>query len=175
MTAKKIWDDFGLRLKKFILKRVRVEQDAEDILQQVFIKIHTHIDELRDEDKLEFWLYRITRNAINDFYRRRRIQTESLDDAEDVMEDTSTLEDHAEMGSCLRPMIEQMPAKYSQALVLTELEGLSQQQLAEKLNLSFSGAKSRVQRARQGLKEMLLAGCHLEFDHQGTLTDCSPR
>ncbi len=175
MTAKEIRNDFGHRLKRFVLKRVQDEQGAEDILQEVFIKIHAHIHELRDEDKLEFWLYRITRNAINDFYRRRQIKTASLDNLESVMEEISASEDVAEIGSCLKPMIDRMSPKYSQALALTELEGVSQQQLAERLNLSFSGAKSRVQRARQGLKEMLLAGCNLEFDHLGTLMDCSPK
>ena len=175
MTTQKIWEDFSRRLKLFIQKRVQNELDAEDILQDVFYKIQTHLHQLRDEDRLEFWLYRITRNAIHDFYRRQNIRIESADDLEEVMDESTPSESVEEIGACLKPMINLMPKKYSQALILTEFEGLTQKAMAEELNLSWSGAKSRVQRGRARLKEMLLAGCNLEFDHLGNLSECWPK
>jgi len=175
MTLNEIWEIFSRRLKRFILKRVPNELDAEDILQDVFYKIQTHLHQLRDEDRLEFWLYRITRNAIHDFYRRQNIRIESADDLEEVMDESTPSESVKEIGACLKPMINLMPKKYSQALILTEFEGMTQEAMAEELNLSWSGAKSRVQRGRARLKEMILEGCSLEFDHLGNLSDCWPK
>jgi len=174
ITVQEIWEDFSQRLKNFILKRVENQHDAEDILQEVFCKIHSHVDKLRDEDKLEYWLYRITRNAIIDYYRQKPEKTQPLEVLEDVAEEP-TLENLEQVRSCLRPMINLMDKKYSQALILTEFEGLTQKAMAEKLNLSVAGAKSRVQRAKGNLKEMLMAGCNLEFDHLGQLIDCWPK
>jgi len=175
MTLNEIWEIFSRRLKRFILKRVPNEQDAEDVLQEVFYKIQTHIHQLRDEDRLEFWLYRITGNAIHDFYRRQNFKVESADDLEEAMGESTPSESVGEIGACLRPMVNLLPKKYSQALILTEFDGLTQEAMAEKLDLSISGAKSRVQRGRARLKEMLLAGCNLEFDHLGNLSECWPK
>jgi len=78
------------------------------------------------------------------------------------------------MADGLREIILSLPEKYSQALILTELEGMSQIELAEKLSISVSGAKSRVQRAKHLLKENLMKCCHFEFDKHGTITDIYP-
>ena len=72
-------------------------------------------------------------------------------------------------------MVESLPDDYRQALLLTEYEGLTQRELAERLGLSVSGAKSRVQRAREKLKEMLLDCCHFEFDRLGRVIDYQPK
>jgi RNA polymerase sigma-70 factor (ECF subfamily) len=71
-------------------------------------------------------------------------------------------------------MIEELPDEYQVALRLTELEGLTQQELAARTGLSLSGAKSRVQRGRKMLREMLLACCHFEFDRHGKVIDYYP-
>jgi RNA polymerase sigma-70 factor, ECF subfamily len=80
-----------------------------------------------------------------------------------------------EMCDGFRRMIYSLPEPYREALVLTEFDGLSQQQLAERLGISLSGAKSRVQRGRQQLKEMLHECCTFEFDRRGKVIDCTPR
>jgi len=71
-------------------------------------------------------------------------------------------------------MVDSLPADYRQALLLTEYQGLTQRELAQKLGLSVSGAKSRVQRAREKLKAMLLDCCHFEFDRRGKVIDYQP-
>jgi len=75
----------------------------------------------------------------------------------------------------IKAMVDSLPADYRQALILTEYEGLTQRELAERLGLSFSGAKSRVQRAREKLKIMLLDCCHFEFDRLGKVIDYQPK
>src|SRR5437764_14811132 len=76
MTTEKVWEEFHPRLKQFILKRVPDEQNAEDILQDVFLKIHTRIGTLRDEEKLQSWMYQVARNAVTDYYREQRATVE---------------------------------------------------------------------------------------------------
>ena len=75
----------------------------------------------------------------------------------------------------VKRMVEDLPEPYRQALILTEYEGLSQVELARKLGISLSGAKSRVQRAREKVRQMLLECCHLEFDRRGKIIECQRR
>src|SRR5438309_10989266 len=76
MTTEKVWEEFHPKLKQFVLRRIPDEQSSEDVLQDVFLKIHTRIDTLRDEEKLQGWIYQIARNAIADYYRVRRVTLE---------------------------------------------------------------------------------------------------
>ena len=77
----------------------------------------------------------------------------------------------AELALSLRGLVEQLPDPYREALLLTEFQGLSQVELAGRLGLSVSAAKSRVQRARGKLRDMLLACCHIELDRRGRVID----
>ena len=172
VELEKIWDEFGLKLKQFILKRVKDKSAAGDILQEVFLKIHTGLDGLKDESKLESWIFQVTRNAIADHFRRQRPQEELSEElTEDLSDDKEIVE---ELPPCLKEMINSLPDEYRQALILTEYQGLTQAQLAERLGISVSGAKSRVQRGREKLKEMLLACCHFELDKRGKVLDYWP-
>src|SRR5213595_61872 len=72
MTTEKVWEEFHPKLKQFVLRRIPDAQSSEDVLQDVFLKIHTRIDTLRDEEKLQSWIYQIARNAIADYYREHR-------------------------------------------------------------------------------------------------------
>src|SRR5437763_16283651 len=71
-TTETVWEEFNTGLKRFILKHVQDEPSAEDILQDVFLKIHSHIGSLKESDKLQGWIYQIARNAITDFYRAHK-------------------------------------------------------------------------------------------------------
>lgn len=166
-----IWVELKKNLHRFIARRAANDADADDILQDVFYKIHSHIDRLRDTAKIHSWVYRITRNAIIDYYRSRRIEI-SLDAEpyalEIAAEETPEAEvEREEIMACLNPMIERLSDDYRQALQMSDIQGITQAEVAEQLNLSVSGAKSRVQRARGKMKNMLLECCHFEFDRLG--------
>ncbi len=165
-----IWHEFAEPLRGFIRKRVANEHDAEDILQQVFVKIQTRLDSLRETEKLQGWLYRIARNAIVDHYRARR-PSEPLPES---LADESTIPNRCalELISSVTAMIEQLDPKYRDALRLSEYDGLTQAEIAERLGISLSGAKSRVQRGREQLKKLLLACCKFETDRYGNIVDC---
>src|SRR5437588_726670 len=82
---------------------------------------------------------------------------------------------YSELVPCIKEMVDSLTNDYRQALILTEYEGLTQRELAVRLGISVSGAKSRVQRAREKLKDMLLDCCHFEFDHSGRVIDYQPK
>lgn len=175
MTTEKVWEEFHPRLKQFILKRIPDEHNAEDVLQEVFLKIHARIATLRDEEKLQSWLYQIARNTVADYYREHKA-TVTLSEALLLPEEPVVDDDVVKsLLPSVRAMVESLPDDYRQALLLTEYEGLTQRELAERLGLSLSGAKSRVQRAREKLKAMLLDCCHFEFDRLGRVIDYQPK
>ena len=175
-TTEQVWDAFHEPLQQFIRRRVSDEVTAEDVLQDVFLKIHQRVETLKDVKRLESWIYQITRNAIIDSYRSSRPTTtleaaEVLDMSEELPDDDVV----SELLACVRAMVKSLPELDRQALVLTEYQGLTQKELAERLGLSFSGAKSRVQRAREKLKQQLLECCHFELDRRGHILDYQPR
>jgi RNA polymerase sigma-70 factor (ECF subfamily) len=92
---------------------------------------------------------------------------ESLPAEPDVLED----DPEAILALSLRELIDELPEPYRQALILTEYQGLSQKQLAGQAGISLSGAKSRVQRAHDRLRDMLLSCCHFELDRRGHIVD----
>lgn len=170
-----IWNEFSAKLKAFISRRVKEENDAEDILQDVFVKIHSSIDSLRSREKLGGWIYRIARNAIIDHYRRKKDAVESIDEGGDTLayrfpeNGESNINKEAE--AFVLVFIDLLPPHYRDALMRTEIEGLTQRELAEKLGISVSGAKSRVQRARQLLKKNMLQCCDFMHDSYGNVLE----
>jgi RNA polymerase sigma-70 factor, ECF subfamily len=176
ITTERVWETFHAPLQQFIRLRVSDDATAEDLLQDVFLNIHQHVDTLRDVKKLESWIYQVTRNAIIDYYRSIRTTTtlevpEALQLAEDLPDEDVI----SELFPSVRAMVMSLPAQDRQALILTGYQGLTQKELAERLGLSLSGAKSRVQRARAKLKQQLLACCHFELDRRGHVIDYQPR
>jgi RNA polymerase sigma-70 factor (ECF subfamily) len=174
VTTEHVWEVFSTPLRQFIRKRVPDDESAEDILQEVFLKIHIHIADLRQREKLQSWVYQVTRNTIADYYRTLR-PTSPLDLPELLTEELPEESAEAALASSMTAMLECLPEADRQALLLTDYHGMKQRELAERLGLSFSGAKSRVQRARKKLKQALLDCCHFEFDRLGHMIDYQPR
>ncbi len=168
-----IWVMFGDRLKSFILSRISDEMAAEDILQEVFIKIHSNIDTLNDDTKIQSWIFQITRNSIFDYFRTIKKQEQKLPIPDEVEEDLSS----DLMADTLKDMVRMMaelPAEDCEALCLTELGGMSQKDYAKRTGISYSGAKSRIQRAKIKLRDLLMKCCHFQFDKYGTVIGISP-
>ncbi len=173
-TLEGVYEVFHTELRRFVLARVSDPAAADDILQDVYLRIHTHIDSVRDCSRLQAWVYQIARNAIIDHYRGRRPAAE-LPESVPVVEASCENDAECELMESLASMIDELPIKYRQALRLTVYEGLTQQEVAERLGISLSGAKSRVQRAREKLKDGLLNCCHFAFDRYGAVLDYQER
>lgn len=165
-----MWRESHDKLHGFIQSRVGDAATADDILQDVFLRIHQRLDSLRDESKLQSWMYTITRNAIIDYYRTRK-QGVELPEALAAPEAGPSDEARLEMADCAQSMIAALPDNYRQAVMLSEIDGLKRKELAEREGISLSGAKSRVQRGRAMLKDKLLECCRFEFDHRGAVMD----
>lgn len=165
----KMWDKYNITLKNYIKQRVYTVQDADDILQNVFYKICYNIHNLKDTQKFQSWMYAIARNSINDFYRLQKYESiyELTEDITVEIEDKSA--ENEEIAQCLKSMIISLPEKYKEAIILTEFQNLTLKELSDKVGISVSGSKSRVQRARAKLKNTLLSCCQIEFDHQGNV------
>lgn len=175
LDTQQIWEEFSQNLHGFIHKRVSNNFDADDILQDVFRKIHDNVHKLTDDTKLYSWVFQIARNTVSDHYRSKSkyANTIPIGDEEALFladtDDTDNLNET--VASWLRCMVSELPDKYREAIQLTEMQELTQKEMAERLGISLSGAKSRVQRGRVKLKDMLLDCCHLEFDRLGNVVD----
>jgi len=170
-----VWNEFSSGLRSFILSRVKNESDAADILQEAYLKIHDHIHTLKDETRVKSWIYQITRNLVTDYYRSKNNKNDisALATAAFSSSSPGRLMDTAI--SDMIKMMDDLAPEYCEALCLTEIEGLSQKEYAEKKGLSYSGAKSRVQRARLMLKDLMLQCCHYQFDKYGTVFEIQPK
>ena len=174
-VSEQLWADYRQQLYFFVLKRVTNSQIAEDIVQDVMLKAFTNRDSLHDDTKIEAWLYQITRNAITDYYRSHK-EAGALPDENLLPEDGKDEDVRGELAECcIRPFVEQLPTPYKEAVILSELDGLTQAEVAQKQGISLSGAKSRVQRGRQLLKGALLQCCQFELDQRGQVTSFEPQ
>jgi len=165
-----IWNEYYDQLLLFISKRVSDKATAEDLLQNVFLKMLTHIDSLKDSTKIKSWLYQITRNIVIDHFRKTKKpdyiaeygSEEYNEMPDDVME---------EVESWVAPFIHNLPEKYREALILSEIKGMSQKEMAIYLGISYPAAKTRVHRGRLLLKQKLTECCIFHADKYGTIMD----
>jgi len=170
------------RVLAYVSRRVRSRDDAEDIAQEVMLRIHRHSADVEHVDRMAAWVYRIAGNAIADHYRRPARREVPSGQATDVFEsevapfeasvgEPSREQLRLELSQCLAPLIDRLPPAYRQAIELTEFGGVSQVDAAASLGLSVSGMKARVQRGRQQLRDLLLDCCHVELDRRRSVMD----
>jgi RNA polymerase sigma-70 factor, ECF subfamily len=173
VNLESVYAEFDAGLRQFLWRRLSDPAAVDDVLQDTYLRIHRRADTLRDPGRLQGWVYQIARNAVIDHYRRQRDSVELPDSFPERLEDQNEAE--RDLARSLRDMLACLPDKYRQALYLTEFEGVSQADLAGRLGLSLSGAKSRVQRARDKLRAALLDCCHVELDRRGQVIHYEPR
>lgn len=167
-----IWEGCNANLMQFIKIKIRDDYDAEDILQEVFLKVCKNIYRLKDASKIKPYIYQTAKNSIIDYYRKRRdiaIEPEALTEQIIVEEENENL--NTVISQCLKRMITTLPEKYQKPVKLYDIMGNKHKDISEKLKISISGSKTRVQRGRQRLKELLLDCCDFEFDAMGNIID----
>ena len=179
-----IWRQFREGLRGFVAKRVADAAEVDDIVQDVFLRVHRQLDRLEDPERVVAWLYQIARNAIIDYYRstgrRRELPVGLAGEVETTIpasllpvEESDRL--GPELAACLRPMMGRLSKEYREAVTLVELEGLTQQAAAAQLGISVSGMKSRVQRGRKQLRQLLDDCCLIQLDRRGRVVDYEVR
>ena len=162
------WQNHKAQLRGYVSKRIDDADAVDDILQEVYIKASSNLHQLKSKGSLKSWLYRIAYNTIMDFYRARQ-PLDELPEELSVEEEDASDQAHKELAQCLRPLIDELPEKYATPLRMAELEGISQQAIADELGISLSGAKSRVQRSRVKFREQMMACCDFEIGQQGII------
>ncbi|HEX5054520.1 MAG TPA: sigma-70 family RNA polymerase sigma factor [Planctomycetota bacterium] len=170
-AATDAWQRISNELRAFVRRRVRDEHAAEDLVQEVFARLAQEVAKRGQPPQLAPWLFRTARNAVVDHHRAHRPAAglpEGLSDPAVV--DPAEAEIERLLGSC-RSFVHGLPPKYREAVLLTEYEGLSQVQLAERLGIPVSTAKSRVQRGRAQLQKALTECCTFDLDRRGGVVD----
>lgn len=171
----RLWADFGPALRAFLRRRVPAGVDADDLVQDVFVRVIRSLGTLRGTDRPEAWLFQIARNGLRDALRarlRRDGRTDPLDGdvaAEPDLEADRAAE--AELAPCLTGFIDRLPEPYRTAITMTSLQGWSQADAARQLGISNSGMKSRVQRGRAQLRDLLVTCCAIAVDARGGVAD----
>ena len=174
-----MWAEFADRLRAFVARRVPAGIEPDDVVQEVFVRVVRHLPSLRDAERIEAWLFQIARNALRDALRvwqRRDMRTDPLEvdvPAEADLADVRAAE--AALAPCLTPMVARLAEPYRSAIELTSVHGLTQTEAATRAGVSISGMKSRVQRARDQLKQMLLQCCEVDIDRRRGVADYHPR
>ncbi len=168
--------DFATPLRAFVARRAPAGVEPDDLVQDIFLRIHERLPELRDSERLDAWIFQIARNVLADSFRSRRRREALTERAAFELSESPVNDDDAggasELTPCIAPMIERLPEAYRDALAQTELQGVTQVEAARRAGLSISGMKSRVQRGRDQLKQMLLACCEIELDARGRVMGC---
>ena len=171
--------EIAAAIRAFVARRARTPHDVEDITQETLVRLYRSAPNLRDEQALEGWMYRIARSAITDHYRRATVRPAPVDPEQADLQGQSDESDpvHAEraLAACLSPLLARIPDTYRTALELTDLGDLTQHEAAAQLQLSPSGMKSRVQRGRRMLRDEVVKCCHIELDARGALADATAR
>ena len=163
------------RLRPFVERRVRVAADVDDVLQDIFLRMHRGLPNLRDADRFGPWIYRVVRNAITDRYRARGREAEPTGEVMAPGDDDGH-EATEKLAACIAPFVARLPSPYREAVTLVDLEGVTHKDAARMLGLSVPGVKSRVQRGRRKLRGMFDECCRLELDARSRVVEyqCRP-
>lgn len=168
-TVQAAWKDFSSHVFNFIHSKVKVREDAEDILQDVFLRIQLNISQLHNDQNLKPWVFQIARNAMNDYWKNLSLKRNAEGSPE--MQQVDVEPDIADkyIDKCIVRLIDTLPVKYREAIKESEINGKKQTELAEQLGISYSTLKSRVQRGREMLKQSLADCCNFQINEKHQL------
>jgi RNA polymerase sigma-70 factor, ECF subfamily len=185
LTFQEIHDEFRPKILRYLARMVG-EQDAEDLTQEVFVKISQALSAFRGESSISTWTYRIATNTALDKLRSKSFRPVRQDDllidpltlnwSEKVAvtgKSESDLEQQAirgETNACIRGVIDRLPDNYKTPIVLSDLEGLKDSEVAKILGLSLKAAKMRLHRARERLRKELSQYCVFYRNEQNEFT-----
>jgi RNA polymerase sigma-70 factor, ECF subfamily len=168
------------RLHAFLARRVESPEVADDLTQEVLLRLLQRQD--GSVDNPTAWLYRVARNVLIDYYRsrgsQRRLTSGDPATAAAVLVEEPFADDpqaaQRELAGCLRSLVDQLAEPYRSAVTAVDLGGQTQTEVARRLELSVSGMKSRVQRGRRQLRELLTECCRVHTSPTGGISHYEP-
>ena len=177
-----IYNEYHEKLLRY-LQRMVGTNNAEDVTQEVFVKIDKGLKEFKGQSSLSTWVYRIATNAALDRIKSRAhneecrtvASEEAGNETENVCAEEATLSAEREairneMTECIREFVDKLPDSYRTVIILSELKDLKNQEIAEILDISLDAVKIRLHRARVRLKEEFEAGCHFYYNENNELS-----
>jgi len=178
-----LWTKIHGQLFGYISKHVKTKDDINDIIQDTFIKVKTNIDKLKNPAKVESWVFQIARNTMNDYFRKQKKAFNNDENTDELSVDPRELDEEdikvqiqtKNFSEYAGFVVNELPEKYRKAVHMADIEGLSMKEVAEELGISVSGAKSRVQRGRKLIKEIILKCCDVNTDKYGNIVDYERR
>ena len=165
MTTTKVWTLYSDDLKRFINSKVKDTSITDDILQNTFIKIHTKLHTLKDITKLKSWCFTVARNSILNYWKSTNKSIEIVN----FEKETLILKNkHTEI-DCLAGIIKGLPKKYRDPLMLSDIKGLKQKDVADQLKQNLPTTKSQIQRARKLIAKGFMDCCGFVLNKKGNL------
>lgn len=161
-----LWMEHQKELHNFVYKRVKDRDVANDISQEVLLKVYNFCNKRSGVKNVRSWLFQIAQNTIIDHFRKQSKFTDKDIPEKPVEDENLAFNDAAKF---ILPMIEFLPESYSIPLKLSDIDGMKQADIAKQLGLGLPATKSRIQRARQLLMEEFITCCHFEKDPTGNL------
>jgi len=146
--------------------------EADDLLQDLFLKALRQGDRFCALQNARAWLFEVARNTLADKLRVARDTVQLPEDLAAPSDETETVDS---LTACLPRVLSELSAEDREAITLCDLQGTAQAEFAAAMGLSLSAAKSRVQRARQRLKQRMTQVCQVQLDHAGRVSDFVPR
>ena len=169
MNIENIWHEYRSSLHAFLTSRLSNPADVEDLLQEILITSHNNLDKINAEESIKPWLFRVAKNALIDFYRKRG-HIQGISEEELLQEEEASQVTH-DISECLLPFIQELPEENAQLLLDIDIHNESQKEYAKKLDISYSTLKSRVQKSRQMLKGIYDNCCDFDVDLNGKVID----
>ena len=179
MELLKIYDRYYDRVKKFIIRLVKDEWIAEDLIQETFIRVQKNYDSVRDPSKLSPWIFRIAYNLCQDHFKTKKKVNADMGRLEERLptpiREIPLLKEleQSQMGACVQEQMNLLPESQKIVLILYDFMGFKHAEIAEILNISMENAKVRLHRARKGLKSILKEKCTFHMDERNVLV-CEP-
>ncbi len=170
MTTEEIWNSYYTSLYSFVLKRVGNTTVTKDILQNIFVKIHKHLDALQDASKAKSWVFQIARNELVNYYRVNAPYVAEKDSK--PIQDAIPTDDFC----CFERFLEELPEQYKKAITLVYIDGKTNADAADELQLSLPNVKAQIRRAKGFLKERFRDCCKYSINTSGKLIgqpDCA--
>ena len=184
MNYDQLYREYNVRVLKY-LSSVVGKSEAEDLAQEVFIKVADNLHKLKDEARVSAWIFRIALNTARDSLRRRSSQKSGCgrmesglrigdeDPANQVADRQLRNPEESlvrlEMVRCFIEFVRKLPRNYFEVYVLSEFDELSDRAVSAKLSLPIETVKMRLHRARTKLYAELRAHCHCYYNERGEL------
>ena len=164
--------EFYNYIKAYVFKKVKNKEIAEDVVQEVMLKLVESHQKSKEIKNIKAWLFQVSRNTIYDYYNRNKLEF-NLENDWNLESQTSSEVSKIVTSDFVIPMIHMLPKEDAVPLKLSDIDKIPQKDIANQLNLSLSAVKMRVRRARTKLRTMFVDCCEINYNKHGEFLGCS--